>query len=420
MSPIPFQEHPYREAVLEEVHARPIELIEGRTRVRRLAFAFPTSPEAPARIVEAFLGWCGAVGVAKPGEGMRQHSYRVGERQVTWELHTEFVTFTWRSGLDDKDNWPEGIGLESVGEAQLVCAVRVDVIEDLTVPDRIIEGFECPSLCLVDVEGGAGQVATDFIPDADSYTRLELASGGMNTLRRSIIVRRLLEIETYRTMALLGLPLARQISPQLRAAEAGLTEAVEAMPETISTDRAQASLAALHALSVRSGQLSDRTGYRFAACNAYGDILNARLDGLHERQTGRGSTLSRYIGSRVDPALATYAAIEKRQRMLNEKIERAIGLLDVRIGLDVQIQNRNVLEAIAQTARSQFLLQRTVEGLSVIAISYYLLGILSYLFAGPLEVLHVSKTMALSLAAPLVVLVVWLIARSVRRTHPPA
>ena len=103
--------------------------------------------------------------------------------------------------------------------------------------------------------------------------------------------------------------------------------------------------------------------------------------------------------------------------MLSDKIERAIGLLNVRIELDVQIQNKAVLETIAQTAQSQFRLQRTVEGLSTIAISYYLLGILSYALAGPLEELHVEKTLALSLSAPFVVLIVWLMVRRVRKAH---
>ena len=139
--------------------------------------------------------------------------------------------------------------------------------------------------------------------------------------------------------------------------------------------------------------------------------------GSRKAPTSLGSSLSSYIGNRVEPALTTCSAIEKRLSVLSDKIERAIGLLNVRIELDVQIQNKAVLETIAQTAQSQFRLQRTVEGLSTIAISYYLLGILSYALAGPLEGLHVEKTMALSISAPFVVLIVWLLVRRVRKAH---
>ena len=136
------------------------------------------------------------------------------------------------------------------------------------------------------------------------------------------------------------------------------------------------------------------TGCRFAAAKAYGRILEARIEGLREGPTALGSTIGRYLSNRVDPALATCLAIEKRLETLAGKIERAIELLNVRIGLDLQIQNKSVLETIASTAQSQFRLQATVEGLSVIAISYYALGILSYVLAGPLEFVHFDKALA--------------------------
>jgi uncharacterized membrane-anchored protein len=155
-------------------------------------------------------------------------------------------------------------------------------------------------------------------------------------------------------MALLGLPLAREVSPALRATEIELTDLMESLSEATTSETVQTALTALDALSVRSGQLSERLGYRFAACHAYGDILRTRLAGLRESSTAFGSSLTHYIGNRVDPGLATCAAMEKRLAVLSSKIERAISLLNVRIGVDMQQQNNAVLDNIAQTARSQF------------------------------------------------------------------
>ena len=410
-------DHPDRDAIMAELHARPVDIIEDVVRVRRVVFVLPQRAGAMDALIGRFRGFCTGSEVPPPEPDVRQFGFARNGRDVTWEFHTEFVTITWRAPLTDKDNWPADVGLSALGEAELIAASRIDVIADPTVPERFIPQFNLSSLCVTTVEDGVAQVATDFIADADGFTRFEFAAGALTPLRRSVLTRRLLEIDTYRSMALLALPLARRTGPDLGAAERDLTSLIETLSEATTTERIQAALSALHELSVRSGQLSERLGYRFAAARAYGDILHARLLSLHEGPTAIGSSIGRYLSNRVDPALATTAAMEKRLTTLTGKIERAIELLNVRIGLDLQIQNKAVLETIASTAQSQFRLQRTVEGLSVIAISYYALGVLGYLFGGPIEALGLDKTMALSIAAPFAVLAVWLFIRTIRRGH---
>ena len=423
-------DHPDRQAITEELHARPVDIIDGVARVRRLVFVTPDGGgDAP---IARFNAFCAAHNIEPMPRGVRQTGFTVGTRAVTWEFHTEFVTITWRAPLGDAENWPTDIGLEATGAAGLIAATRIDVIADSDavadfpaldviadseIPARFIPQFNVSSLCVSDVEDGAAQIATDYVTDADGFTRLEFAAGALTALRRSILVRRLLEIDTYRSMAMLALPLARRASPDLASAERDLSALIETLAAATTSESIQAALDALHRLSIRSGQLSERLGYRFAAAKAYGRILEARLEGLREGPTALGSTIGRYLSNRVDPALATCLAIEKRLETLTDKIERAIELLNVRIGLDLQIQNKSVLETIASTAQSQFRLQATVEGLSVIAISYYALGILSYVLAGPLEFAHFDKTLAVSIAAPVTILIVWWAVRRVRRTH---
>src|SRR5690606_39251516 len=225
----------------------------------------------------------------------------------------------------------------------------------------------------------------------------------------------LLEVETYRTMALLALPMARTFSPVRRAVETELESLIEDLGEAVSAEDIRQRLNGLHDLSVRGGQISERLGYRFAASKAYGAILHSRLEKLRETALGQGSSLTSFIGNRVDPALETYQAINKRISVLFTKIERGIELLNLRIGLDMQTQNSEVLSTIAETSQSQFRLQRTVEGLSTIAITYYLLGILGYAFAAPIETLHWDKTLVLSIAAPFAFIGVWLFMRAIRK-----
>lgn len=403
---------------MAEVHARPVELVPEVCRIRRLVFVVPARLGAMQAVFDRF---CQRHDEHANVDGTvrRQCSFPAGRRHVTWEFHSEFITVTWRSELADPVDWPDDLGLDVIGDAELLAATRVDVIAADTIPERLIPGFSLPSLCLSDIENGKAQVATDFVTDSNGFTRLELAAGRLTTLHRSIIVRRLLEIETYRSMTLLGLPMARDAAGRLRDLEIRLTSAMGALSGASSVPSVTASLADLHDLSIRAGQLSELLDYRFAASTAYGEILHARLAALRETPAGLGSSLANYIGNRVDPALATCSAMDRRLSILSGKIERAIGLLDVRIGVDMQVQNASVLDTIAKTGQSQFQLQRTVEGLSTIAISYYLLGIVSYLLAGPLETWHWPKTMTISVLAPFVVVAVWLFARSVRSAHAP-
>lgn len=412
---IALPEHPYLDAVLGELHARPVNPVACSVRVRRLVLSVATHAGAMRAAIDRYRAFATAHGYPLEAEGARHYVFETGARRVTWEFHTEFVTVTWQSSLADGENWPDDIGLDTIEDMELVSAMRVDIIDEAELPDRVFPSFNANSLCFVAVEYDQAQLATDFMPDSDRFIRFEFAAKNLSPLRRAIMLRRILEIETYRAMALLALPLARETAPSLRIAEAELTRLVSDLSELSNTDAVRERLYALHALSVRAGQLSEKLGYRFAAARAYGAILRNRLEKLRERTHGRGASLSSFIGNRVEPALATCEAMDARLATLLEKLARAIDMLHVRIGLDMQVQNKAVLETIAETAKSQFRLQHTVEGLSTIAITYYFLGILGYAFGGPLEMLGWDKTWALSLSAPLALVGVWLGLRAIRR-----
>lgn len=170
----------------------------------------------------------------------------------------------------------------------------------------------------------------------------------------------------------------------------------------------------MHDLQVAAAHTVELTRYRFGASQAYGDILGQRLKNLDEHPNGEHRTLARYLNHRVDPALATFKAIEQRQTALFDQMARSTALLGTRISLDIQTQNRHILETISNTAQSQFRLQGTVEGLSTIAISYYILGIIGYAFHVFDHSYEHEKTIAIALLAPVIVVLVWL---RMRRIH---
>src|SRR3546814_18423991 len=56
----------------------------------------------------------------------------------------------------------------------------------------------------------------------------------------------------------------------------------------------------------------------------------------------------------------------------------ASNLLRTRVDIELEAQNRDVLMSMNRRARLQLRLQETVEGLSVVAISYYVVGLVGY------------------------------------------
>lgn len=407
-------DHPARLAAQAEIHARPISRLLAPARIRRVAFLLDRDPQATPPVRSRMVDWCRANGVEPPEPAARRFSFTSSGFDVTWELHNEFYTYTWIAAATDPASWPAGIGLEAAWQDRVVVAVRLDVRPTHTITATALASFDELSLCYSSVEGGRAEVATDFLVDGNGFTHFELAAGDIGPNLLGSVVRRLLEIETYRVLALVGISLARSVSPILSRLEGRLTEAMQGIGSALSAAESHNALQTMHDLEVAAADTVELTRYRFAASQAYGDILRRRLADLDERPTGEHRTLERYLNHRVDPALATFKAIEQRQASLFEQMARSTALLGTRISLDIENQNRTILETIADTAKSQYRLQATVEGLSTIAISYYILGIIGY-------ALHVfdksyedEKTLAVAILAPIIVLVVWL---SMKRVH---
>ncbi|WP_421761847.1 DUF3422 family protein [Devosia sp.] len=408
-----WREHRYRRVIDEETHARPVPPMTAPLRIRRLAFMSADGGKDLAAL-HAQMGMVAGVRADGPAWA-RQLVFSRDGRDVTWELHNEFATLTWTAAPNDWTKRPEGIGLELHQNLLLISATRIDLMATETIAEPALSGFNPLSLCYSSVFEGQAQAATDFHLDEAGFVRFEVAAGGNGALRSGVIVRRLLEIETYRTMALLGLPLARELSGKVSQYEATLAAITHDMGEHDGTADHQAILASLHRLSTDIGRTVEETSFRFAATQAYGEVLAERLARLKERAIGEFTTIERFLNNRVQPALATCRAMEKRLTAVTAKVQRSIELLNARMTLSIQGQNQSVLDAISATGARQYRLQETVEGLSIIAISYYALGILGYGLESLHDVLPWPKPVMLGLAAPLVLLAAFFGIRRLRR-----
>ena len=412
--PFGWIEHVNRWLIHAETHARPVSPMTGSATISRVAFMSADRGQDLAVLQRRIADLANIP--ANRAAGARQLDFECDGHAIVWEMHNEFATLTWKSPLGDTNTWPKGIGLELHTNVALVSATRVDVIEDDSVDPARLEQLAENSLCHSAIYVGQARIATDFVADADRFISFVVAARSCGAQRRGVIVRRLLEVETYRCFALLGLPVARQVGGRVQGYEQGLAAIMAEIGEGSTPDAHQTSLEALHKLSVEVSQTVEETSFRFAATQAYGQIIAERLARLGEASIGESTTIQRYLDNRVQPALATCRAMEKRLTELGTKVQRSIELLDATITVSIQTQNQEVLDTILQTAQSQYRLQETVEGLSIIAISYYALGILGYIAEGAHEFMPVDKPVLLTVLAPVVILVVFFGMRRLRRT----
>lgn len=413
---------PERGAVLAEVHARPYYPVTTPSRILR--FAFMTDFAAAAKDRAAFTAFCTARGARGPSEDVKQWAAHLADATVRWEQHSEFTTYTFEVGGQDRFPFDRPAALLAHVMRDLpqpgphLVSVDLHLVESAP-EDGLTQLFDPTSTAAAIVDGGNALAATDFKVSTDGFVRMLVVNHGMNAETAGAVTQRLLEIETYRTLALLGLPAAQALGPAVKAVEDKLTAIAAAMTET---EGLEANSQLLDDLMKTAAQLeadTTRSGYRFSATRAYDSIVQQRLVYLRETPVGSFPTFSAYLSRRMAPAIRTCAMMEERQSKLADKVARTANLLRTRVYVDLEQQNREVMKSMNERTRLQLLMQQTVEGLSVAAVSYYVLGLLGYLFKGLKEAgaIKIDPNVLTALALPPVVLAVAWAVRRIRKAH---
>ncbi|WMS44752.1 DUF3422 domain-containing protein [Acuticoccus sp. MNP-M23] len=400
-----FRPHPDRAAAISEAHARPSMPIDTPSVVYSLAFGTADETAVDAIHVAAF---------GEAQDGFARHVMRVvGPLTIKFERHTEFVALTVLSG--------EGA---DAGEAPLrrLRAMRPEGLTLLVALRAFVVEKPAPPYSPLDIGGclrGEIEVSSSFRPNGDGYIDVQFAVGDVGRAQLGRRVQRVLEAETYRTMALIGLPMARRISAELSMLEGELAEITTALTEGTGHD--QAILDKIQTLSAKTEAMRARTRYRFSASRAYATLVEERLDSLGEAKMGERSTLTGFLRTRLAPAVRTIVSSEQRQSELSASVERALSLLRARVDVSLDRGNQEILSSMNERQYRQLILSEAVESLSVIAISYYLLGILRYPAKALIDlgIIPVSETIALGLMAPFVAVGVFAILRLLRRRWLP-
>ncbi|MFO1425191.1 MAG: DUF3422 domain-containing protein [Candidatus Competibacteraceae bacterium] len=382
------REHPLRDELDQEFHARPFERLETPRSISHLALLSGPGREAIDRDRAHVARLCARFGAPPPAPSAVHLSVDCGSFRLKWERHSEFSAYTFIGPASTEqapfaapaiELPPPDWLAELFGE--LLVATHLALRGEPN-PAPTLENlrglFDTPDINGCRAADDAATVWSDFRVASDGFTRILVLDRGLRATQAGRLVQRLLNIETYRLTAMLAFPLARRVGTEITRIENRLTVLAGGINLAAGLERDRALLAELSELAAEMERLTASTTYRFGASRAYYALVERRIAELREHRLPSVQTLREFTDRRLAPAMRTVEAVRERQDSLSGRIARAANLLRTRVDVALEHQNRDLLHSMDRRAHLQLRLQETVEGLSVVVLSYYLVGLVSY------------------------------------------
>ena len=408
--------HTLRASLSEEMHVRRLPRFAAPCRLMQIVTLLGEENAAAAR---AHIDALARTGLVVVPVAAKYAVLMAGDVTLTWEKHTEFATYTLiRSGPFDEPfdpGWFEphlgSVTADMPGEVVRATQIAVAArgAPDPT-PAQRDAWFAPEATVLCDVADGTARVLSDFRIHPDGYGRLLVLDRDLAGDEAAQLVLRLQELGNYRNMALLGLPLAQQLTPEVTSLEGRLAELTHGVSERTSED--DKLLDELTYLSAELARLDAQTRYRMSATRAYAQLSSDRLASLHIAAVRGHQTLADFTERRLTPAVRTCNSFTTRLADLSQRAAWTSELLRTRIDIALAKQNRDLLSSMDRRTHLQLRLQQAVEGLSVVAISYYLVALIDHVLQAVPGIRH---DLALALVVPLVLLGVTLTLIQLRR-----
>lgn len=419
--PLPF--HADRERLFNELHTRPFPVLEQGARISQLALLHAgQAADAEFRHITAL---CARHGILPPAPGASCYYQSFGGFELRWERHTEFSTYTFIHRVDGPAPFqrtalsllpPEWLA-QLPGEVISGLHVEIHALpETAPTADGLRPHFEGQRLISSWVLDKKARLWTAYRIHNDGLGRVLVQNRALNPCQLGRLVRRLLELETYRMMVLLAFPMARSIAPSIAEMDRQLASINEQINAIRGLEDERRLLGQLSELAARIEHLRSDTNFRFSAARAYYELVLSRLEELREQEEPGMQTFNEFLPRRLTPAFRTCAAVAGQLDDLSMRIDRASDLLRTRVELTLEAQNQDLLQSMNTRSQMQLQLQQAVEGLSVVAISYYLVGLVKYM-AGSLHEMGVlaHPELVVGLAVPVCVFAVWRGVQRLRR-----
>jgi len=426
--------HPQHLELHQEIHARPYPKISAPCVISHIAF-FHDKKEV-SKEYQCINDLAKIFHVNGITEGTHSYFQEFENFNLRWENHREFSSITIIRPMAKPlpvnasalDMFPEG-WLESF-PGEVISATNISVSSEFdeklveshlgkrsSIASRLIdERFTIWSSLHLDSRG----FTRFFICDNSQYkkNRGQKQLGG--------IVQKISEIETYRQMALLALPLAKQIAPKTSELGQQCAGILEKMTRLGNHSDERKLLQELTNIAAEVEKLRASSNYRFSATNAYAELINSRIDELDEKRVEHKDMLGEFMQRRFMPAIRTCEYVQTQLESLSRRLTRASDLLRTKVDQTIAEQNQKLLESMNRRSHIQLRLQQTVEGLSVAAISYYLISLFKIFLHGVNDqFIHFNENLVLTISAPIVLIAIYMIVKNMKKHYtdtdePPA
>lgn len=420
-------EHPLRSQILAEIHARPYDAIETPRAVLQQVYLPATSIKAEDDR-ERFMKWCADHQCPKPKDGIRQYTVTLGDIRVRWERHTEFTTLTWGCAADEAGAFNHSAQSKlwamskrhsqqmMANGALLISSTRVDLMKEPRGTINLAK-YDTDSICMSHVQDGGASIVIDFRLDEFGSTKYTVHNKSLDAKSSGTLVRRLLEIETYRTMSLFGFENVKLIMGKIASIEDHLVSLTAQINEKSDLDGTRETLEQITNISAELANISAASQYRFSATKAYYELVQARLERIDEQAIRGYSKIEEFLHKRLAPAMRTCRSAQNRIDTAGDKLSRSTDLLRTKVEIQMQAQSHELLTTMNQRAQMQYRLQTTVEGLSIAAVSYYVVGLMSYLAKGFVDKSVIAPAKLTAIFVPIAIFLVWYIVRRIRAKH---
>lgn len=410
-----FRLHPSSQKLSLELHARPYEPFEPEGHVSHICLYGDDDMSEKSR--EHVAALCRAHDVAPPAAGAKHFVADLGPFRLKWTRHTEYTSVAlFREHTVKKpfaqpaiDLLPQEWIKKLPGEVLVATEIAVMPCPEGG-PNRetLDKLFDSYPVMGARVAGGAASVFTDFRMQYNGFHRFLVWGHGLKPDKTGRLIQRLLDFNAYRMLALLALPVAQEAGPKIEALDRKLALITRRMADPHETTSDADLLEELSRIATESDDINASTSSRFSAARAYDQIVGNLLTQLRQERIEPFQTLSEFLERRFRPAMFTCRAVEERQADLSQRAARITNLLRARVQVQEEQQQKEVMHTMARRAKLQVKLQNTVEGLSVVAISYYLVGLANYVLKALADSgTGIDATLGTGIAVPVVLLAAW-------------